>query len=296
MDTTRREFVKISTAASLSMLNPLTVSLESKGLTKKSLKYGMIQEGNTVLEKFNLIKELGFDGVELDSPNQLDNREILIARDKTGILIDGVVNSVHWSSPLSDADPMVRAKCVESMKISLNDCKLYGGSSVLLVPAVVNEKVSYQEAYTRSQAEIKKILPVAEKTGIKIAIENVWNNFLLSPIEAARYIDEFKNPMIGWHFDIGNIIRYGYPEQWIKVLGKRIIKTDIKDYSRKKANDEGVWKGFNAELGEGDVDWNAVNNALRFIGYEGWGAAEVPGGDRKRLEEISKRMDNCYSR
>lgn len=255
----------------------------------------MIKEGTTVLEKFRLVKELGFDGVELDSPNPLRESEILDARDKTGLHIPGVVNSLHWNSPLSDPDPAVRAKCTESMKTALRDCKKYGGTTVLLVPAVVNEKVSYAEAYERSQAEIRKILPVAEETGIKIALENVWNNFLLSPLEAARYIDEFNHSMIGWYFDVGNIVRYGWPEHWIRTLGKRILKVDIKDYSRKKASDEGIWKGFEAELGDGDANWAAVNKALKEVGYRGWGSAEVNGGDRVRLKEISDRMDRCYA-
>lgn len=282
--------------ASVAMNLPKMEKLQSAGLNKKSLKYGMIKEDLSLLDKFKLIKELGFDGVELDSPNDLNEREILEARDKTGLIIPGVVNSVHWKSPLSDPDASVRAACVESMKTALRDCKKYGGTTVLLVPAVVNEKVSYADAYKRSQAEIKKILPVAKETGIKIAIENVWNNFLLSPLEAARYVDEFSSPMIGWYMDIGNIVRYGYPEQWISTLGKRIFKVDIKDYSRKKANEDGVWKGFDAQLSEGDVDWSAVNKALKSIGYSGWGSAEVSGGDRVRLKEISDKMDVCYGR
>lgn len=288
--------MKYSTLASASMVLPLNIPYgPGQPLTKKSLKYGMIKEGATVLEKFKLIKDLGFDGVELDSPNPLQEKEILDARDKTGLEIPGVVNSLHWNSPLSDPDPAVRGKCVESMKTSLRDCKKYGGTTVLLVPAVVNEKVSYAEAYERSQAEIRKILPFAEETGIKIALENVWNNFLLSPLEATRYIDEFNHPMIGWYFDVGNIVRYGWPEHWIRTLGKRILKVDIKDYSRKKASDEGIWKGFDAELGEGDANWAAVNKALREVGYQGWGSAEVNGGDRLRLKEISDRMDRCYA-
>ncbi len=291
----RRDFLKYTSLASAAMAFPFSIENGTQPLTKKSLKYGMIKEDLSLLDKFKLIKDLGFDGVELDSPNNLGEKEILNARDKSGLLLPGVVNSVHWKSPLSDPDPAIRALCVESMKTALRDCKKYGGSTVLLVPAVVNDKVSYAEAYSRSQAEIKKILPIAEETGIKIAIENVWNNFLLSPLEAARFIDEFNNPMIGWYFDIGNIIRYGWPEHWISTLGKRILKIDIKDYSRKKASDEGIWKGFDAELGEGDANWAAVNKALLSIGYQGWGSAEVNGGDRVRLKEISDRMNKCYS-
>lgn len=292
----RRSFLKYSALAPLAYTLPFNlISASDQPLIKKSLKYGMIKEELSLLDKFKLIKDLGFDGVEMDSPNNLSEKEILEARDKTGLLLPGVVNSVHWNSPLSDQDPAVRTKCVDSMKTALQDCKKYGGTTVLLVPAVVNEKVSYAEAYQRSQEEIRKLLPVAEETGIKIAIENVWNNFLLSPLEAARYIDEFKNPMIGWYMDIGNIVRYGWPEHWIRTLGPRILKVDIKDYSRKKATDEGIWKGFNAELGDGDVNWAAVNKALGEIGYRGWGSAEVNGGDRGRLKEISDRMDRLYA-
>lgn len=292
----RRDFLKYTAMSSLAISLPLPkLKGMDQPITKKALVYGMIKEDLSILDKFKLIKDLGFDGVELDSPNDLNEKEILDARDKTGIQIPEVINSVHWKSPLSDPDPAVRAKCVESMKTSLNDCKKYGGTSVLLVPAVVNEKVSYAEAYQRSQAEIRKLLPIAEKTGIKIAVENVWNNFLLSPLEAARYIDEFKHPMVGWHMDLGNVVRYGYPEQWIRTLGKRILKLHIKDYSRKLANDQGVWKGFDAELGDGDVNWSAVNKALKEIGYHGWGSAEVNGGDRVRLKEVKERMDRCYA-
>ncbi|MBL0111253.1 MAG: sugar phosphate isomerase/epimerase [Saprospiraceae bacterium] len=292
----RRDFLKYSAMASMAFSLPLP-RMKSTGppIIKKALMFGMIKENLSIMDKFKLVKDLGFDGIELDSPNDLNEKEVLEARDKTGIELPGVVNSIHWKSPLSDPDPAVRATCVESMITALNDCKKYGGTSVLLVPAVVNDKVSYAEAYERSQAEIKKLLPVAEKTGVKIAIENVWNNFLLSPLEAARYIDDFNHPMIGWHFDIGNVVRYGWPEQWINTLGKRILKLHIKDYSRKMANDLGVWKGFDAELGEGDANYAAVNKALKEVGYKGWGSAEVNGGDRVRLKEISERMDRCYA-
>lgn len=267
-----------------------------KPLNKKSLKFGMIKEDLSVLEKFKLVKSLGFDGVELDSPNDLNEKEILEARDKTGLKIPGVVNSVHWRKPMSDPDPKVRAECTQSMIDALEKCKLYGGTTVLLVPGVVNENVRYDEAWERSTAEIKKILPTAEKTGIKIAIENVWNNFLISPMEAAQYIDQFDSEMIGWYFDVGNIVRYGWPDQWVHILGKRILKVDIKEYSRTKQKEEGIWEGFKVKLGEGDSDWPRVNKALKAVGYSGWGSAEVAGGDRERLKEISERMDDVYSR
>ncbi len=297
----RKDFLKITAGvAAGSLVSPsiLAGALKDKkklGI-KKSLKFGMVKEKLSVMDKFKLLKDLGFHGVELDSPNDLNKKEILAARDKTGLEIPGTVNSFHWKSPLSDPDPKVRAKCVESMKVALRDTKEYGGTTVLLVPGVVSEKVSYDDAYHRSQEEIKKLLPVAEETGVKIAIENVWNNFLISPMEAARYIDEFESDMIGWYFDVGNIIRYAWPEQWIKILDKRILKVDIKEYSRKKQQEEGIWKGFDVKLTEGDCNWPVVMDALEDINYSGgWGSAEVPGGDRKRLQDISERMDKIFN-
>jgi hexulose-6-phosphate isomerase len=257
----------------------------------KTLKFGMVKEELSIEDKFRLLKDLGFDGVELDSPNDLDNREILAARDKIDFPIPGVIDSVHWRKTLSDPDPRVRAEGLEGLTTALRDARSYGATTVLLVPAVVNKEVSYDEAYTRSQAEIRKALPLAHETGVKIAIENVWNSFLLSPLEMARYLDEIDDPMVGAYFDVGNIVNYGWPEQWIRILGQRIMKLDIKEYSREKRDKEGPFAGFRVKLGEGDCDWPAVREALAEVGYTGWASAEVQGGDRERLKDISQRMD-----
>jgi len=255
----------------------------------------MVKEELSILEKFQLLKDVGFDGVEMDGPNDLDKDEILEAKEKTGLEIPGVINSVHWKLPLSDPDPAIRDQSREGLITALHDCKKYGGSTVLLVPGVVSKEVAYDTVYKNSQEEIRKVLPLAKELDIKIAIENVWNNFLISPLEAAQYIDEFESPMIGWYMDIGNIVRYGWPEQWVRILGDRILRLDIKEYSRKKQQDEGIWKGFDVKLLEGDCDWPAVMKAVDEIGYEGWGSAEVPGGDRNRLKDISERMDKIFS-
>ena len=299
MKLSRRRFIMSSALGGLALASEpwsdfLSHAFSNRPLIKKSLKFSMVQGNMSILDKFRLLKDLGFDGVEMDSPNELDNKEILAARDQTGLEIPGVVNSRHWKLPLSHPDKQIREQCVEATKTALNDCKAYGGTTVLLVAGIVNETISYDEAYQRTTDAIEKILPEAEKTGVKIAIENVWNNFLLSPMEAARYIDEFDNPMIGWYFDVGNILRYGWPEHWIRTLGKRIFKIDIKDYSKVKMREEGLWKGFDVKLAEGDVDWKKVNKALSEIGYKGWGSAEVKGGEKERLKEIAERMDRIY--
>ncbi|MGN7888946.1 sugar phosphate isomerase/epimerase family protein [Dyadobacter endophyticus] len=267
----------------------------ARPMVKKSLMWGMIKEDLSVMDKFKLLKDLGYDGVELDSPDKLDMKEVLAARDKTGLLIPGTVNSMHWKLPLSDPDPKKREECVKSIEKALWDTKEYGGSTVLVVPGVVNASVTYGEAYERSQAEIRKLLPIAEKTGVKIAIENVWNQFLLSPLEAAKFVDDFKHPMVGWYMDIGNVLRYGWPVSWIEALNKRILKLHLKEYSLKKQNDLGLWKGFEVELMEGDCNWAEVNKALQKVGYSGWASAEVPGGDRKRLLTIREKMDLVFN-
>ncbi|MDH3592563.1 MAG: sugar phosphate isomerase/epimerase, partial [Planctomycetota bacterium] len=280
--TSRRELLAMGAAAVAASAWP--VRAETPARIKHAVKYGMIRAGSTPLEKLTLLKTLGYDGVEIDSPSNLDLDAVIAARDETGITIHGVVDSVHWKHTLSDASPDVRAKGRAGLETALRDCKKVGGSTVLLVPAVVRKNVPYQAAYERSQAEIKKVLPLAAELGIKIAIENVWNHFLLSPMEAARYIDEFESEHIGWYFDVGNIVNYGWPEHWIDTLGKRIFKLDIKEFSRKRRNSEGLWKGFGVKIGDGDCGWKEVRAALDRIGYTGWATAEVGGGGEERLK------------
>lgn len=301
----RRSFLKAASAVSAGALGlgiTQNATAQNGGVSgqidkrfRKAVKYGMIAGDAPMVEKFKLLKELGFDGVEMDSPNSLNEKEVLNARDESGLPIHGVVDSTHWKITFSNEDPKVRSQAVEDLKTALRDAKAYGASTVLVVPAVVSKEVSYADAYKRSQEEIRKALPTAQETGVKIAFENVWNNFILSPLEAARYVDEFESPMVGWYFDVGNILRYGWPEHWIRVLGKRILKIDIKEFSRKKMNEEGLWAGFKVELLDGDCDWPAVMKALRETGYAGWGTAEIPGGDRNRLKEIASRMDRIFA-
>jgi hexulose-6-phosphate isomerase len=295
----RREFVQTGAAAlTLAALAPSALAAEQQATSapsrnlKKGIMWGTVGVKGSVLEKMKAIKEAGFDGTEMMS--HMDQDEVLRARDESGLTIPSVCGRDHWGKPLSDPDPKVRAEGLEALKQTLRDAKRYGASSVLLVPAVVSKEVSYADAYTRSQAEIRKAVPLAEELGVKIAIENVWNHFLLSPLEAARYVDEFKSPAVGWHFDVGNILNYGWPEQWIRILGPRIQKLHIKEFSRKKRDNQGLWKGFDVPLLEGDNDWPAVMKAVDDIGYHGWAITEQGGGDspeglkdlRQRLEKI----------
>jgi hexulose-6-phosphate isomerase len=299
----RREFLKnsLGAVALASLATPALAADHSapqvggaKRQIGKAIMWGTVGIKGSVLEKMKAVKEAGFEGAEMDS--HMDQDEVMRARDEVGLVIPSVCGSRHWSKPLSDPDPKVRAEGLEALKQTLRDAKRYGASSVLLVPAVVNKATSYSEAYTRSQGEIRKAIPLAEELGVKIAIENVWNHFLLSPLEAARYVDEFNSPAVGWHFDVGNVITYGWPEQWIRVLGKRIQKFHIKEYSRKRSEEEGLWKGFEVPLLEGDDDWPAVMKAIDEIGYSGWVMTEQGGGDTPQgLKDLAQRLTKILS-
>jgi hexulose-6-phosphate isomerase len=253
----------------------------------------------SVLERFKLLKTAGFHGVEVSSA--LNQPEILAARDATGLEIASVVIANHWSHPLSSPNPSTRETCLESLKHGLRDAKAYGATSVLLVPGVVNKEISYADAWTRSIAEIKKAVPLAEQLGVAIAIENVWNGFLMSPLESAAYVDGFKSPMVKWHFDVGNVVNTGWPDQWVRALGSRIVKIHVKEFSRKLRDEKGPRSGFGVELMTGDSDWPAVMAALDSIGYTaGWMITEqarVPNltDDAEWLSHLSTKLDQIFA-
>lgn len=263
---------------------------------KKGVSFYMIKEELSLVDKCKLVKDLGFDGMEFNSPVDVTLDELLEAKEKSGIEIPSVVNKDHWSKPLSDPDAEVRQFTIDSVAKSLDEVKALGGDTVLVVPGVVNEKVPYGVAYRNALDSVRKLIPCVEKTGMKIGLENVWSNFILSPIEAARFVDEINHPLIGWYFDIGNILRYGWPEHWIEVLNRRIVKLHAKEFSRGKMNDEGLWKGFEVDLLEGDNNWPVVMKALKDIDYKGgWLTVELSAGDRDYLQKVSKQMDTILS-
>lgn len=263
---------------------------------KKGIGFGMIKEDLPLVDKFKLMLDLGFHGVELNAPVDIPMAELLDAKEKSGIELPTVVNKDHWSSPLSDPDPVVRKKCIESVAQSLKQVKELGGNTVLVVPGVVNEKVSYEQAYINSQQSVRELIPYAEETGMQIALENVWSNFLISPVEAKRFVDEINHPLVGWYFDVGNILRYGWPEHWIRTLNRRVMKLHAKEFSREIMNSKGLWEGFNVELLQGDCNWPVVMQALREVNHTGgWLTAEVPGGDRNHLKKISEQMDQIIA-
>lgn len=291
MTTTRRSFLATGALASGASLFRATAAHhgERKDKIKLSLKIGMARVGKSLEEKFKVIKELGYDGIELNSPGGVNKDEALKASRATGLPIHGVVDSIHWGTRLSDPSAETREKALQGLLTAIRDSKKVGGSSVLLVPAVVNGGVTHQQAWDRSIEQIRKALPLASELKIHILIENVWNNFLYDPKgpntqtakQLVKYIDEINNPLVGSYFDIGNHQKFGKPAEWIRQLGKRIVKLDVKDW--------GVKGGF-TKIGSGDVDWPDVRKALAEIGFSGWATAEVGGGNRERCAEILANM------
>lgn len=287
----RREFLIASAGAvALGALgSAASAEEESKMATdsnntklKKAVIFSMLPGSMSVEDRFKLAHDVGFDGVEV-AP-MTDATEIKTMRDaaeKASVEIHSIIFG-GWQTPLSSPDPAVADQGVKDVQAALKGAKDIGATGLLLVPGIVNEGTRYIDCYERTQKRLRELIPAAEKAGIPICIENVWNNFLLSPIEFARYIDELKSPWMKAYFDVGNVIAFGWSEDWIRTLGNRIKKVHLKDF--KKGPREWV------NLLDGDVNWPEVRKALDEVGYEGYLTAELPGGDDKYLRDLSERM------
>jgi L-ribulose-5-phosphate 3-epimerase len=303
---TRREFLKSSVTAGCAAglggglseyiaaagvhTPPYAASITTKSPAPLPIKKGvlleMLPENLSYADRFKLARSVGFEVVQAPTePDERKAEEIKRAADGANMRIDSVMNMDHWRFPLSSSDSAVLEKSLAGMRTSLHNAKLWGSDAVLLVPAVVNPQTSYRDAWTRSQQQIRKLIPLAEDLKIVIAIEEVWNKFLLSPLEMASYIDEFHSPWIKAWFDVGNVLLYGYPQDWIRTLGKRIVKVHLKDFKRRE--DGYAW----VNLGDGDVDWMAVRQAFTEIGYSGSAVTELEKGDESYLRDVSNRVD-----
>jgi L-ribulose-5-phosphate 3-epimerase len=297
-ETSRRAFLKSSVTAACAasfggkvFAGPLAAAAEPAAFPatlsiKRGLVYSMLPEKLGHADRFKMARDTGFEVVQAPTtPDEHQAEEMKKAAAAANIRIDSVMNMDHWEYPLSSADANVVEKSLVGMRTSLHNAKLWGSDSVLLVPAVVNPQTSYRDAWTRSQQQIRKLIPLAEELKVTISIEEVWNKFLLSPLEMVKYIEEFKSPWIKAWFDVGNVVLYGYPQDWIRTLNKEIVKVHLKDFKRKE--DSYAW----VNLGDGDVDWNAVRQAFTDIGYSGSVIAELDSGDEAYLRDVSKRID-----
>ena len=261
----------------------------NRATLRKSTLISMLPRQQSYAERFALARDAGFEAVEMQTiAADAEAAEIKEASAKTGLKIHSVMNADHWRFPLSSADPEVVSKCVAGMETSIKNAQLWGAEAVLLVPAVVNATTSYRDAWTRSQRVIReRLVPMARDLKVIIAVEEVWNKFLLSPLEFARYVDEFDSPWVRAYFDVGNVVLYAFPQDWIRTLGSRIVKIHLKDFNFDRRNGRFTWKN----IGEGDIDWLEVRKALTEINYAGYVTTEVSAGDAAYLKDLAGRVD-----
>ena len=284
----RRQFLETTAALSaVAALRPRGAA--AAGAPKKAVLITMLPKDLPFVDRFKMAMDAGFVGIEMQTVTDLKEAEqIKDASERSGLRIHSVMNSEHWRSPISSADPAVLNKSVAGMETSLRNARLWGADAVLLVPAVVNAETSYQDAWTRSQKVIReRLLPLAQELKVTIAVEEVWNKFLLSPLEFARYVDEFSSPWLKAYFDVGNVVFYGYPQDWIRTLGPRIVRVHLKDFQLDRSNGKFFWKN----IGEGDIDWVEVRKAFADVGYDGWMTTEISGGDAAYLKDVVGRFD-----
>lgn len=280
----RRRFLELGgvAAAGLTLSSLADVASAATGdRIKKAVGWEMIQEDLSAEDKLRLARDIGFEGVEVSSRARqtagIEPEELARASEKIGLPIHGVMGATP-----------------DGLEATLDEAALYGATSLLYVVRA-DPQGSYLKNYRRSQEVIRAAIPHAEKKGIPILIENVWATFLIEPLTMARYIDEFQSPFVKAYCDVGNVMRWGVPQQWIEVLGSRIGKIHVKEYSLKIAMNEGMAKGFNVPMGQGDIDWNRVGEELRKISFHDWATAEVRGGDRQRLAQIFAEMNTILA-
>ena len=259
---------------------------------KKGIILSMFPRGTSTLDRFRMAREAGFEQMECHTtPDPKDADEIKKASEETKIRVHSVMNSDHWRYPLSSSDADVVGKSMKGMETSLRNANFWGADTVLLVPAVVNPQTGYKDAWDRSVRHIRELIPMASELKVVIAVEEVWNKFLLSPLEFANYVDQFNSPWVKAYFDVGNVVMFGYPQDWIRTLGKRIVKLHLKDF--RLSRDPSIKKTVQdwVNLREGDINWKEVHKALGEIGYSGAATVELPGGDATYLSDLSKRVD-----
>jgi hexulose-6-phosphate isomerase len=295
----RRAFLKLLAAAAAAAGYPNRLSAgqtsaagtpaATAGPIRKSTLISLLPKDRSYAERFAIAREAGFDAIEMQTVTKEEEAaEIREAAQKAGIRVHSVMNMDHWRLPISSSDPDVVSRSVKGMETSLHNAALWGADTVLLVPAVVDAHTSYRDAYTRSQSVIReRLLPIAKDAKVVIAVEEVWNKFLLSPLEFARYVDEFDSPQLRAYFDVGNVVLYAFPQDWIRTLGSRIVKIHLKDFNFDRQNGRFTWKN----IGEGDIDWPAVRQALADIRYSGFVTTEVAAGDAAYLKDLAGRVD-----
>ena len=273
---------------------------------KKGINIWSFTSG-TLLDKFRLAADAGFEGVEVAISDEgelgLDVTkekllEIRKAANGLGLEIYSVCNDLVWSNSLTSPDREERERAKRFVRRQLEVASILGADTILIVPGCVSASfapnfgvVDYDVAYELARESITELIPDAEKYGVVIGVENVWNKFLLSPLEMRTFIDSFDSPWVQSYFDVGNVMLTGYPEQWIKILGKRIKKVHFKEFRTAV----GTLDGF-VDLLAGDVNWNAVVAALESVGYDGWVTGEMIPAYAQHSEQIIYNTSNSIDK
>jgi hexulose-6-phosphate isomerase len=275
----RRNFLATSSSLVVSNHFLSAKELSFKGQIKKAVKFGT-KPNEAQMQK---LKDLGFDGIEGSAPG-LQVEPMKQACQKIDLPMHGVVYNKHWKVRLSDPDPKVREESRKGLAQAMKDSKGVGGTSVLLVPGrVKGEKETHKQVWSRSIEQIRKLIPLAEELQVHILIETVWNGFCYKPEEFRDYIDAIDSPWVKAYYDIGNMQKFAPSHEWIRILGKRTLKLDVKDWGSKN--------GF-CPLGQGDVDWKKVRNELEQIEFTGWATRE---GNDGGVEKTAQLMDDLLA-
>lgn len=256
---------------------------------KKAVVYSMLPSAMPPAERFKLARECGFDGVEMPPVRQEECGGLRAAAEGAGIRLHSVIYG-GWDPPLTHPDPAQREQSLKNAEAALQSAKGLGADGILLVPGVVNAATSYSDAHKWAHEGIRKLIPTAQKLNVSINLEEVWNNFLLSPLEFREFVDSFKSPRVQAYFDVGNVVPFAWPEDWIRTLGKRIKKVHLKDFKGGPGLFQGI-RGSFVNLRDGSVNWPEVRKAFSEIGYTGWVTCELRSGDAEYLKDVSQRVD-----
>jgi hexulose-6-phosphate isomerase len=296
MALSRREFLVASSVASASTTPPLF----KKGITALNFPQAM-----PLSERFLSAKNAGFDGVEIPVGGELtltstpdDVKRVAESARKAGVTVVSLWVAAPLSqTPLNHADPAVRAKGVEAIQKCLEFARILNCGALLLVPGRLGTgarfQFGYEDTWNRVSAELRKVIADAQRARVILTPENVWNRFLVSPLEMRSFVDQFRSPWLGVHFDIGNVMQFGYPQDWILTLGQRIKRVHAKDYKLSTRAEQGRF----VDLLEGDVDWKEVMAALKKVGYSGFISPEYSydSNDAAQLRRLSEKLDRILA-
>jgi len=253
----------------------------------KAVKVTMIKGELSVYDKFRISKDVGFDGISLMGPDWFSVKDVIKAQDMTGLPVHNINDAHHWKVRLSDPDPSVRKQAIQDMRDTIQFASDTGADSILLVVGKVMDEVNenHDQVWERSTRAIFETLPLASRLGVRILLENVGNNFCITPDLWNKYIDQFASPWVGAFYDIGNHHSRGGADVWLRTLGHRIVKLDVKGHHTDLKK--------NCDIFDGNIPWAKVRKEIERIQFTGWATAEVSGGDAERLRQVVERMDEA---